>query len=172
MNSKLLLLSYLIVISNLALAQQPPTTKDSYEKEFQKRIKKERLFGVYIPKDLGDCFIELNRLIDSKSKLKFKKHTEEEVARKLHFSLGRWIIHNWGFYGGSRFSVYLNKIGLNYPDDMARFIIVSYHRNLNRNKLKVKEQVEFYKAIRKKEMEERRKEGKIIHEETRKRAKQ
>ncbi|MFK8102487.1 MAG: DUF6794 domain-containing protein [Saprospiraceae bacterium] len=172
MNTKICLLFCFLIGSTVAFAQNPPSSEDSYEKEYQKRIKKERLYGVYIPKDLADSFIELNRLIDRKSKAKFKNRSENEVARKLHFSLGRWIIHNWGFYGGSRFSTYLNKIGLNHPDDMARFIIVSYHRNLNRQKLEVKEQVEAFQAQRAAEEAERKKKAKVIHEEKRKRTKQ
>src|SRR5690606_32780541 len=83
-------------------AQEFPVTEDQFEKEYQKRIQKEFLNGVYIPKDLADCFVQLNRLTDDASKTKFKNMPEEDAARKLHFSLGRWIIYNWGFYEGSR----------------------------------------------------------------------
>lgn len=150
-------------------AQEFPVTEDQFEKEYQKRIQKEFLNGVYIPKDLADCFVQLNRLTDDASKTKFKNMPEEDAARKLHFSLGRWIIYNWGFYEGSRLSFYLTNLGIGHPDDMAQFIIIAYHRNLNKNKLKVKELIDHYQAKREAEKKKRLQEGEIIHEETRKR---
>ena len=171
----IILVSILFAFSGLTSAQDTLWVKpdvDPYEAAYQKRIKKERIFGVYIPKDLTECFIELNKKIDDADKAKFKSRSEEEVAKKLHFSLGRWMIHNWSFYEGSRLSVFLKNLGISYPDDMARFIIITYHRNLNKKPLKVKEMVEFYKEKAKKEQEERKKSSKIIHEETRKRQKQ
>ncbi len=144
---------------------------DPYEKAYQDRIKKTTLNGVYIPKDLTDCFIQLNRLTDDESKAKFKNMPEEDASRKLHFSLGRWMIYNWSFYEGSRLSVYLSKLGLSNPDDMAQFIIITYHRNLNRKKLDIKPLIDHYQAKKEKRIEERRQKGTIIHEETRKREK-
>ena len=161
---------FLLIFTGLQAQHQDSTkTEDPYEKAYQERIKKEYLFGVYIPKDLADCFIQLNRLVDSPSRNKFKNMPEEAAATKLHFSLGRWIIYNWGFYGGSRLSNYLSKLGISNPDDMARFIIITYHRNLNKQKLEVKSLIEFFKKKKEKAIEERKKRGKVIHEERRKR---
>jgi hypothetical protein len=56
-----------------------------------------------------------------------------------------------------------------YPEDMARFIIITYHRNLNRKPLNVKELVEQFAEKRRQEHLELLEGGKIIHEETRKR---
>ena len=151
----------------LAYTQGPPTNEEEYLKNYDRRIKKEYIFGVYIPLDLADAFTQLNRLTDKSSKAKFKVMEEELAAEKLHFSLGRWIIHNWGFYDGSRFSHYLKKLGISHPDDMARFVIVSYHRNLNRKSLNVKEQVEYYKNGRLKQAQERQKKATILFETTR-----
>lgn len=146
---------------------QPTETKAQFEKEYKERIQKETLYGQYIPIDLTDAFVQLNKLIDSESKVKFKMATEEEAAHKLYFSFGRWIIENWGFYGGSRLSHYIKALGITFPEDMAQFIIVSYHRNLNKKELHVKEQATYYKEMRRKEHEERVLQGKVIKEETR-----
>ncbi len=151
------------------LAQDPPVTEDEFEKAYQKRIKKEYLNGVYIPKDLADCFIQLNRLTDDESKAKFKNMTEEDAAHKLHFSLGRWIIYNWGFYEGSRLSFYLKNLGISHPDDMAQFVIITYHRNLNKSKLDVKQLIDHYAEKKEMDRKKRLEQGEIIHEEKRKR---
>ena len=148
-------------------AQKPAETIEEYEATYQKRINEAYLHQVYIPEDLTDAFLQLNQLIDKESKEKFKRIPEDIVASKLHFSLGRWIIHNWGFYGGSRLSHHLKTLDLYHPDDMASFIILSYHRSINRKNINVKSTVAQLNAARKKMEAEKAKMGTIIHEEKR-----
>jgi len=165
MNKALIIFLVLFFSCGLTLsAQDTLSVKEQAEKNYQKRIQKEYLSRVYIPKDLADAFIQLNDLIDTESKKKFAAVEEAEAARKLHFSLGRWIIHNWGFYEGSRLSHYLRGIGLTYPDDMARFIIITYHRNLNKVALDVKPLIEGFKTKREEEFKKRKQEGQILEE--------
>ncbi|PHN08398.1 hypothetical protein CRP01_00360 [Flavilitoribacter nigricans DSM 23189 = NBRC 102662] len=170
----------LIICFQLSYAQPPGTVgaklkaeaeaeKSALEQDYETRVRQEVLYGVYIPKDLAESFSELNKRTDADSRKKFTAMSEEDARHKLHFSLGRWIIHNWGFYGGSRLSKYLNDVGIFDPDDMARFIIITYHRELNGKPLGVKELVEGFQEVRKAEKEQRLKEGKVIHQETRKR---
>ncbi len=153
-------------------AQDPPATKEEFLENYQRRIQQEYINFVYIPKDLTDAFVQLTELTDKESRLKFKNMSEEDAARKLHFSLGRWIILNWGFYEGSRLSHYIREnLGIYHPDDMAEFIIVTYHRSLNRKPLAVKELVEYFHQKQEEEKQERINRGTIISEETRKRNK-
>ena len=121
------------------------------------RIKQEKLDNVYIPADLAECFIELDEKISAASKTKFKSVDELTVMRKLHYSLGRWIWYNWGFYEGSRLSVYMNKVGVHQPEDMADFIVVAYHRHLNEKPLDPKQLVEFFEVRSKREKEAKEK---------------
>ena len=125
-----------------AQAQKPAETLEEYEAAYQRRIRQEVLNSVYIPKDLADAFNELNKKIDPDSERKFLSLPDTVAAQKLFFSLGRWINVNWGFYGGSRLSHYLKGIGITHPEDMATFIIITYHRNLRREPLEVKSVVE------------------------------
>lgn len=141
---------------------------ENHNSTYQKRIQKERLYGVYIPKDLGDSFAQLNKLISKESKAKFKKAKEEIAIKKLHFSFGRWMIYNWGFYEGSRFSHYLRKLGIYDPDDMARFVMTTYHRNLNKKPLSVKQLIEEIQAKRLRIKEKRQREGTVISKTVRK----
>ncbi len=143
-------------------------TEDRFEENYQKRIKKERIHGVYIPMDITDAFMELNRLIAPADRAKFKSIPEEIAVSKLHLSLGRWMIYNWGFYEGSRLSHHLKEtVGVSHPDNMAKFIIYTYHRSLNKQPLNVKELVEFFDTKRKKMVEEKKEKSKVIHKETR-----
>ncbi len=101
------------------------------EQEYQKRITQEMIDDVYIPKDLEDCFVELNRLIDDKGKKLFMSSSEKEVFILHNERLGGWIKYNWSLWRGSRLSVHFHEVGLKHPDEMSRFILVMYHRTLH-----------------------------------------
>jgi hypothetical protein len=163
----LIVFFYIINVSNI-IAQtstEPAQSAQSAERMYAERIKKEYILGVYIPIDLTEAFVQLNKKIDDKSKAKFRSLPEEVAAHKLHFSLGRWMQTNWSLYEGSRFSEFLHRMGIFNPDDMAQFVIITYHRNLNKKELKAKDLVEGYKAKHKKEEEERLKRATVIKEE-------
>lgn len=139
-------LSFLLMFTTILAFSQ----ENEIEKQFQQRIKKDVINGVYIPQDLAECFQELNKKISEESKRKFKAMSEADAATKLHFSLGRWIWYNWSLYEGSRLSVYLNKVGVHHPEDMAKLVIISYHRYLNKKPLEVKALAEEIDAARNK----------------------
>ena len=165
MNIKPLLILFFSLSTVLMVGAQVPESGDAYLKEYQRRIKKEMLNDVYIPKDLNESFLELTRLTDKAARVKYMNTEEDVVVKKLYFSLGRWILHNWGFYGGSRLSHFLKtKLGVSHPEDQAVFIMRTYHRSLNKEELDVKTLVEELKEHRKKE---RVKNKKIIKTEKR-----
>lgn len=140
----------LICICGIANAQ----TEAEYKAEYAKRITMEMINGVYIPMDLDDAFSELNRLSDPKGIAEFKTAPEDSIRRNLHFGLGKWMIVNWGFEDGSRISHYLKQKGITLPDDMADFIILMWHRNLNAQPLKMEEEIA---AIQKRMAEDQKK---------------
>ena len=111
--------------------KSPPSTPEQYRKQYEWRIRQEKLEGVYIPLDIPDAFAELDRKIDGDSKAKLAGLPEDQTFRRFFHSFGRWIIRNWGLYEGSRYGDYLKQAGLTHPEDMAEFTIVSYHRYLN-----------------------------------------
>ena len=136
--SKLIPAIFVFCLSPLVLAAQMELRCGTFEQEYEWRIQQETLYGVYIPKDVNEALLELNRLIDQPSKKKFLTLTENDAAHKLFFSLGRWMSYNWRFYDGSRLSVYLQQMGIHDPEDMSRFIIILYHRSLSKEPLEVK----------------------------------
>jgi hypothetical protein len=161
-------LAFSLLIFSAVQAQDPPATRQEFNENYQQRIQQGQLYGVYIPKDVEDAFSTLNRLIDGASKKKFQNMSEADAATKLHFSLGRWIIRNWGFYEGSRLSHYIRiRYAIFHPDDAARFLIICYHRYLNGRPLEIKSLVETFHEKQKQRKLQRIEEGTIIHEETR-----
>ena len=167
-------LALLVQASTTCLVAQvkeegPPDSPEEFEARYAERIKQTHLFGVYIPQDLEDAFRELERLTPEESKASFGKAPEDVVTRKLFFSLGRWMDHNWGLTEGSRLAEWLRQQGIFVPDDMIRVLIVSWHRRSNDKPVDLEGQVKVIQQRIEKEREERRAKAPVIREERRKR---
>jgi hypothetical protein len=149
----------------------PANTEEEYQKRYNENITKDRLHGVYIPKNLDDAFVQLDKNISAESREKIKAIPEDTVCLLLHDRLGRWMLNNWCFYEGSRFSHYLRSAGVTYPDDMADFMLIAYHRHLHGKPVELRELAKSYRETRKKAFIEEKKEGKVIKEEVKKKNK-
>lgn len=163
---------FLLLGSPVALISQqynPPNNESDFERQYQERIKKDRIGGVYIPRNLDDVLVQLNKLTSEEARQKFKAIPEESVCKVMHNRLGQWMIANWSFYEGSRLSNYLRSAGVTYPDDMADFLILAYHRHLNGHTVTIKELAVYFRENRKKEWEQRQQQGDVLKEEVRKR---
>ncbi len=154
--------------NRISAQEGPASTEQEFEKQYRDRIRMDKLNNVYIPKNLDDALLQLDKLTSPDSRIKFKSIPEDSVCMYMHNRLGQWIILNWGFYGGSRLSHYLRSAGITYPDDMADFLILAYHRKLNGKPVGIKELAISFRERRKKEFEAEKKKGKVIHEETHK----
>lgn len=158
--------SILLTILTLGFSQgKPAGTEDEYDKTYKWRIRQQNLYGVYIPADIGEVFHQLNSLSEKNDRDKFKALTETQAARVPFFSLGRWMSLNWGFYGGSRLTVYLNQLGLYHPDDMTRFLLIMYNRHLKKAGLNPKEVIEGMIEARKEYDLKKKLEGEVLSEE-------
>lgn len=100
--------------------------------------------GIYIPKNLEDCFVQINSFWSDSTKIKVKNWEEREFIGNVHMGFGMWMRNNWRLWGGSRLSKHFNEIGINHPDDMSGIILISYHRKLNNKEIKLEEQVKYY----------------------------
>jgi hypothetical protein len=150
----------LFSISCLSLhGQDFPTTEKEFAQQYRKNIRKTRLNGVYIPSDIKDAMVQLEKKTQVDALEKFKNAPVEEVAPKLHFGIGRWMIVNWNFDEGSRLSHKLVKMGVTNPDDMAQFLIVSFHKHLNGQDLDIEERAQKYVDAKKRKQEEERQNG-------------
>ena len=134
---------------------------EKFQKEYNRRIKKSRINGVYIPKDLTDAIVELKAKSDLKGLNAFKNAEEVEVCKKLHFGLGKWIMVNWGLEGGSRYGHSLKDFGLSYPEDMTQFTMRALHKHMNKLNFDPQNLANEFIEIRKKEHEARLKKNTI-----------
>jgi len=119
---------------SIKLDEQIYKYRQKQEKEYQEYItetRKDTINSVYIPTDIKDCFIQLDKLLPEKDKLEIKDLIYREKTISYHHSLGLWIRNNWGFWSGSRLRTYLIKHGCRQPDDMSTTILEFYYDWLN-----------------------------------------
>lgn len=115
------------------------------------------LRGIYIPKDLEDCFKQIDSFWDDSTKAEVKLWTEEVFTSRAHHGFGMWMRNNWQLWGGSRLSNYFNDLGIYHPDDMSGIILDSYHRFLTGKDIKLEEQIKFYQDYWKQANEQNKK---------------
>ncbi|MCF8244790.1 MAG: hypothetical protein K9J37_09815 [Saprospiraceae bacterium] len=168
MNKLTLIFFVLFCFANALQSQNDTIPGRSETEKYNWRLRQSVLYGTYIPKDVNEVMLELNKKIDAKSKAKLAAVSEDEAATKLFFSLGRWMTHNWSLFEGSRLSKYMQDLGIHHPDDMVRFFIIVYHRSLTKQPMEVKELVVKFNDKEEAEKQERLKNGTILHEEKKK----
>lgn len=133
------------------------TIENKWAREDSVRFTTDSLRGVYIPKDLEDCFKQIDGFWDDSTKVKVKQWTEDEFSGRAHHGFGMWMRNNWQLWGGSRLSKYFNDLGIYHPDDMSGIILDSYHRYLTGKDMKLEEQIKFYQDYWKKSNEQNKK---------------
>ncbi len=107
--------------------------------ERERRMFAERIDGVYIPRDLGECFVELDRLVSEIDKQEMRALPKRENMIQYHLSLGMWMRNNWGLWGGSRLYKYFHDKALTDPEDMSSIVLFYYYDWLTDNKRSWKE---------------------------------
>ncbi len=129
---KFLSIYCLILGFTLSLSAQAVYNSEAEaEKQYNLNIKQTHLDGVYIPANVEEAIEELKKLSDAETLNKFAEAPIDEIAERLHFGIGRWMIVNWQFYTGSRLSHLIKNKGVKTPDAMAQYLIRLLHANLN-----------------------------------------
>lgn len=106
---------------------------------YKKRIVADSINGLYIPRNLEKCFLELDKLLKPKEREAIKNLKDRNETILYHHGFGTWLRNNWGLWGGSRLQQYLISKGLKHPDDMSSTILVFYYDWLNGQHEKWKE---------------------------------
>jgi hypothetical protein len=87
--------------------------------------------GLYIPRNLGESFTQLDRLLPDTIKQRLRQPDPRYGLAAFHMGLGRWMRNNWQLWGGSRFQQYFNALGVTHPDEMSGVILTTYRDYLN-----------------------------------------
>ena len=107
-----------------------------------KRFSADSISGIYIPKDLHDCFKQIDGFWSDSIKTQAKLQSEAYFSMSAHQGFGQWMRNNWQLWGGSRLSKYFNDKGVDHPDDMSGIILKSYHRYLTGKDINLNQQIE------------------------------
>ncbi len=132
-----------------SLKQISAQEKNIYTQDSVWKSQQEYLDRRYIPEDEYDAFHVLEELSNEEGLMKFKQAPEDSIKGRLHYGLGGWMMQNWHLYSGSRLSYYLNRKGLTFPDDMVEYLIITFHRYLNKEEIRSQELIDSLNALRK-----------------------
>lgn len=95
------------------------------------KLEKDSINGIYIPINLKDCFVQLDKILSAEDITFIKNLNVKTETIQLHHTLGIWIRNNWGLWGGSRLQKYLLNRKLTQPDEMSTLILEFYYDWLN-----------------------------------------
>jgi len=117
------------------IARQEKISQDrEYKQAFKERLVAEKINGVYIPKDLAECFAEMDKQLKEINKKEMQSLPKRSDMIKYHMGLGMWMRNNWGLWGGSRLQKYFTDKGITHPDNMSSVILFYYYDWLNGKK--------------------------------------
>ncbi len=120
-------------------------------------------WGVYVPKHLDDCMVELSRMLQPGFLEEIKSGSEADMILH-HFGLGLWIRNNWGLWSESRLNKYFVELGVTHPDSMSGIILDSFWRHLNNQPLNLDEQIAHSHAAWARESHQEQAEAESIEE--------
>lgn len=120
--------------------------EEKWRNEDLVRFTTDSLRGFYIPKDLEDCFNQIDQLWNDTIKTQIQQMSKKDFTGRNHFGFGLWMRNNWQLWGGSRLSKYFKELGIYHPDDMSGIILDSYHSYLTEEELNLEQQVKYYEA--------------------------
>lgn len=113
---------------NDRLARLEKRKRDEQDRrDYEERLLVEKINGVYIPKDLGECFLELDKALTEVDKKEMRTQPSRNDMINYHLGLGMWMRNNWGLWGGSRLQKYFRGKGITHPEDMSSIILFYYY---------------------------------------------
>lgn len=112
------------------------------KKIFERNAIADSIKGVYIPKNIDECMIHLDLLLDSASKKEIDGLQSENQMYNYHFSLGRQLRNYWGIWAGSRIYKYFEKYGYQEPDGISGIILRAYFKHRHKKKVDIEEVID------------------------------
>ncbi|HYN86440.1 MAG TPA: DUF6794 domain-containing protein [Pyrinomonadaceae bacterium] len=99
----------------------------AHGRELAKNLTAESIGGVHIPKDLGECLAELDKLLTEIDKKEMRELPTRDGMLRYHLTLGMWMRNNWRLWGGSRLQKYFADRGVTHPEEMSSVVLYHYH---------------------------------------------
>ena len=112
--------------------QETIKEKENRLEQRKKRQTLDKINDIYIPKNLYECMLELDKILNFENK-KLLKEAKNTWEFNSHMGgLGMWIRNNWGINGGSRLSKYFNErliVNSGFGNDEISEIIIEQYIN-------------------------------------------
>jgi hypothetical protein len=105
--------------------------QEKEHEEYLLKVQQDSIKGVYIPTDLKDCFMQLDKVLSEEDKDEIRKLKNKEETIAYHLGFGMWLRNNWGLWGGSRLQKYFLDRNIELPDSMSSLILEFYYEWLN-----------------------------------------
>lgn len=118
---------------NIAIKERRDEIREE-RADFQKRLVSDSINERYIPKDLGDSFLELDKELPEVTRKEMTALPKREDMIQYHMGLGTWMRNNWGLWGGSRLQKYFTDKGITDPENMSSVVLFFYWDWLHGNK--------------------------------------
>ena len=103
-------------------------------KDLEKRLVAEKIGDVYIPQNLHEAFLELDKQLPEIAKKEMLALVKRDEMIRYHHGLGMSLRNNWGLWGGSRLQKYFTVRGVKHPEDMSSVVLYFYYDWLKGNK--------------------------------------
>jgi len=97
----------------------------------------------YMPKNLDECFVQLDAELGPAQIKKLKDGSEEDLAL-YHLGLGMWMRNSWGLWSNSQLARSFLGLDIHHSDDMSGIILTSYWRHLHGLPLELDKQAKRY----------------------------
>lgn len=139
-----------------------PTATTAVAEQKASRTRKQQP-SAYSPKDLEDCFRELDKLLSPKDREEFRGKSEGDLI-EYHIGLGTAVRNEWGLWAESRLQKYFAGLGVSHPESITMIIFTSYRRHLNGLPINLDEQIARHRAALEKQKKETAEEEKRVVE--------
>lgn len=118
--------------------QETIKEKERRKEEYKRRLTLEKIYDIYIPKNLYESLTELDRILNFENKKQLIESKDSWQFNSHMGGLGMWIRNNWGINGGSRLLKYFNDRNIGKEmfgnDEISGVIIEQYILWLKGNK--------------------------------------
>ena len=96
---------------------------------YENKLNRDSIDGIYIPSNLVDCLIELDKVLTKEQIREITMLTNKDDIYKYHTTWGRMIRNRWQLWGASRLKKYFldQSNGFMHPDDMSSIILEYYY---------------------------------------------
>jgi len=105
---------------------------------------KPSIYDLPIPKTLDECFKLLDKTLPDNEIHLVKTLQEDSIYFNPAFQPGADFFHAWKIYSGSKLTEFFNNKGLQGSFEIYEAILISYHRYLNNDSIKLDEQIKKY----------------------------